>query len=136
MILKETKSGTCLTSSHLKWDKMLDDHSWFLPHNTCQELVLIEACKRGDPLAQLRVYKSYRKQMFEISYSLVCNSHTANEIVRESFMVAFEKTVAIKRQVDFISFLSSLVEEKSVESRNRSNTRVPGLATDRMLQKK
>jgi RNA polymerase sigma-70 factor (ECF subfamily) len=96
---------------------------------------LIEACKKGDPGAQLQVYKSYYKQMFNISYDLVGNSCEADAIVRESFMLTFGKTGAFKEPADFFSRLKWLVEDRSVETWRRNNVPLPGLVTDRVLVK-
>lgn len=94
---------------------------------------LIEACKKGDPGAQLQVYKSYYKQMFNISYNLSGDAVIADEIVKESFMSVFGKAGTINGLTDFISRLSWLVEDKSVETWRRNNVQTSGLVTEKLL---
>lgn len=96
---------------------------------------LIEACRKGDPKAQLQVYKSNYRQMFNISYNLVGNTVTADEIVKESFMIVFEKVNAFRGLADFTIWLKGVVEDRSVETWRRVNISEPGLVTDRALVK-
>lgn len=96
---------------------------------------LFEACKKGDPRAQLQVYKSYYRQMFNISYGLVRNAGDADEIVKESFMLVFGKTGAFQGLAEFIARLKWYVENRSVETWRKNNVPSPGLVTDRVLVK-
>lgn len=115
------------SASHEKWEKVTLDYL-SRPEND-----LIEACKKGDMKAQLQVYKSYYKQMFNFSFKVVGNACDADEIVRESFMIVFGSTGDFKGMTDFISRLKGLVESRSSETWRKKNVSSPGLTTDRPL---
>jgi RNA polymerase sigma-70 factor (ECF subfamily) len=94
---------------------------------------LIEACRKGDPKAQLQVYKLFFSQMLGISLKLVNDADAAGEIVREAFFTVFDRKDAYKEQSDFISRLKKLVEDRSVETWRRNNVPFPNLKTDKIL---
>lgn len=97
-------------------------------------MYLIEACRKGDPAAQLQVYKLYFRQMYNVSIKLVSNAEAADEIVRESFMNVFDGISAYRGQADFITWLEKLVKERSMETWKRNNVPFPGLKTDKILE--
>lgn len=96
---------------------------------------LIESCKRKDPKAQLQVYKIYYRQMFNISYTLVGNVDAATKIVRECFIMFFDKIPAFQGLADSGLWLKGLVEDKSVETWRRNNISSP-IMTNKMLVSK
>jgi RNA polymerase sigma-70 factor (ECF subfamily) len=100
---------------------------------TINNMYLIDACKEGDKIAQLQIYKLYYDKMFNISIRLVQNAITADEIVRESFIGIFDKLHYFKAQADLISLIRKQVEERSAEAWKRNNVSFPGLVTDRLL---
>lgn len=51
---------------------------------------LIEACKRNDLKAQMRVYTLYKDMLYNVSLRIVKNEHDAQDIVHDTFIKAFK----------------------------------------------
>jgi hypothetical protein len=85
---------------------------------------LLESCKTGDPKAQLQIYKQYYKIMFNISLNIVNDREKAEEIMQESFLLAFEKIYSFSGRTSFIKWLIMMVQDLSIESWRRQN--IPG----------
>lgn len=98
-------------------------------------IYLLEACKNGDPKAQLQVYKIYFRQMFNISFSLVRNADAADEVVNESFLVVFDKISSHKVSTDFLTLLTKHVQDRSIETWRKSNVPFPGFIAEKILVK-
>ncbi len=78
--------------------------------------ILIEACRRGEPKAQFRIYKMYYRAMYNISLGIVKDPDEAEDIMQESFLSAFEKIGSWKGEVSFGAWLKSIVQNRSVDS--------------------
>jgi DNA-directed RNA polymerase specialized sigma24 family protein len=87
---------------------------------------LIEACKKGDPKAQFQFYKLYNKAMYEISLNIVNDPFKAENIMQESFFVAFEKIGFFSDSVGFIDWFKTFVRNRSNDSsRNKHKLDFP-----------
>lgn len=84
---------------------------------------LIEACKKGDQKAQFQIYKLYYKAMYNISFRIVNDLIEAEDIMQESFMVAFEKMGTYSGTVSFGAWLKKIVQNRSIDSW-RKNSKV------------
>lgn len=76
---------------------------------------LIEGCRKSNRKAQLRVYELYHKAMFNTSYRIVNNMAEAEDIMQESFIVAFKKIESYQGTGTFGSWLKRIVINKSLD---------------------
>jgi RNA polymerase sigma factor (sigma-70 family) len=81
---------------------------------------LIDACRKGDPKAQFRIYKLYYKAMYNISLRIVNNTMEAEDIMQESFLAAFEGISKYSGTVSFGAWLKSIVQNRSIDSLRKS----------------
>jgi RNA polymerase sigma-70 factor (ECF subfamily) len=66
---------------------------------------LIEACRRGDHKAMLKVYKIYYKPVFRSCLSVVRDPAVAEDMMQESFLTAFENLGSYSKNISFIEWL-------------------------------
>ena len=66
---------------------------------------LIEACRKGDHKAQLQVYKLYYKSIYNICLRIVNDPVTAEELMHESFLTAFENISSYSGDINFSTWL-------------------------------
>ena len=76
---------------------------------------LIEDCKRMDQKAQFQIYKLYYKAMYNTSLKIVNNPVEAEDIMQESFLVAFEQIGTYSGNVSFGAWLKSIVQNRSID---------------------
>ena len=77
---------------------------------------LIEDCKRMNHKAQFQIYKLYYKAMYKTSLRIVNDPMEAEEIMQESFLVAFEQIGTYTGNVSFGTWLKSIVQNQSIDS--------------------
>jgi RNA polymerase sigma factor (sigma-70 family) len=77
---------------------------------------LIEDCKRMDQKAQFQIYKLYYKAMYNTSLGIVNDPMEAEDIMQESFLVAFEQISTYSENVSFSAWLKSIVQNRSIEN--------------------
>ena len=77
---------------------------------------LIEDCKRMDQKAQFQIYKLYYKAMYNTSLRIVSDPMEAEDIMQESFLVAFEQIGTYSGNVSFDAWLRSIVQNRSIAS--------------------
>jgi RNA polymerase sigma factor (sigma-70 family) len=83
---------------------------------------LIEDCKRMDQKAQFQIYKLYYRAMYNTSLRIVNDPIEAEDIMQESFLVAFEQIGTYSGNVTFGAWLKSIVQNRSINSwRKNSN---------------
>jgi RNA polymerase sigma factor (sigma-70 family) len=97
--------------------KVTDQQEQFL--NLHQDL--IDGCKRNDQRAQFQVYKLYYKAMYNSSLRIVHDTMEAEDIMQESFLVAFEKINFYSGKVSFGSWLKKIVQNRSIDYLNKKN---------------
>ena len=76
---------------------------------------LIEDCKRRDQKAQFQIYKLYYKAMYNTSLGIVNDPMEAEDIMQESFLVAFEQIDTYSGNVTFNAWLKSIVQNRSID---------------------
>ena len=52
---------------------------------------LVNLCKSGNQSAQLEIYNRYYKAMYNASFRIVKNNFEAEDIMQNSFLMAFSK---------------------------------------------
>lgn len=75
---------------------------------------LIELCKSSNQAAQLEIYNRYYKAMYNTSLRIVKNSYEAEDIMQDSFLMAFRKLDNLKEVSTFGSWLKRIVINNSV----------------------
>ncbi len=82
---------------------------------------LLQHCKNGKQSAQFEIYKLYYKAMFNTSLRILKNSFEAEDVMQESFLVAFTKLGTFKGEVTFGSWLKRIVINKSISQLRKNN---------------
>ena len=82
---------------------------------------LLERCKNGEPGAQFEVYKRYYKAMYNTSLRILKDSFEAEDVMQESFLVAFTKLGTFKGEVAFGAWLKRIVINRSLTQLKKNN---------------
>lgn len=73
---------------------------------------LLQQCKIGEQSAQLEIYKLYYKAMYNTALRILKNSFDAEDMMQESFLIAFTKLNTFKGEVTFGAWLKRIVINK------------------------
>ncbi len=73
---------------------------------------LLERCKKGDKKAQLEIYKSYCKAMYNVAFRIVKDEFEAEDMMQEAFLAVFTKLAMYKGEVAFGAWLKRIVINK------------------------
>jgi DNA-directed RNA polymerase specialized sigma24 family protein len=76
---------------------------------------LIEDCKRMDQKAQFQIYKLYYKTMYKASLRIVDDPMEAEDIMQESFLVAFEQINTYSGNISFGAWLKNILQNLSTD---------------------
>lgn len=76
---------------------------------------LINACKKNERRAQLKIYKQYAKAMYNVSYNMVHNATEAEDLMQEAFISAFHKISTYKGEVTFGAWLKRITINKCLD---------------------
>jgi len=76
---------------------------------TAYQNELIEACKSGDHKAQLQVYKMHYKSIYALCLLIVNDPAKAEDLMHESFLMAFENISSYRGNVSFSTWLSNYI---------------------------
>lgn len=82
---------------------------------------LLQQCKLGVQSAQLEIYKRYYKAMYNTSLRILNNSYEAEDVMQESFLVAFTKLSTFKGEVAFGAWLKRIVINRSLTQLKKNN---------------
>jgi len=82
---------------------------------------LLQKCKKGEQSAQCEIYKLYYKAMYNTSLRILKNSFEAEDVMQESFLIAFTKLSTFKGEVTFGSWLKRIVINKSITQIRKHN---------------
>lgn len=89
---------------------------------------LIERCKKADKSAQFELYKRYYKAMYNTAYRILNDSFEAEDIMQESFLIAYTKLGTFKAEnkegkndVTFGAWLKRIVINKSLTQVKKLN---------------
>jgi DNA-directed RNA polymerase specialized sigma24 family protein len=72
---------------------------------------LIQRCMSGDHSAQLQVYKLYYKPVFRTCMQIVNDPVVAEELMQESFLLAFEHINAYIGDISFTSWINRFIND-------------------------
>ncbi|WP_093871018.1 RNA polymerase sigma factor [Tenacibaculum sp. MAR_2010_89] len=82
---------------------------------------LIERCKKKDNNAQMQVYKSYYKAMYNTAFRILKDEFEAEDLMQEAFLTAFTKLHTFKGEVAFGAWLKRIVINKSLTQLKKNN---------------
>lgn len=86
---------------------------------------LIEECKNMDQKAQFQIYKMYYKAMLNTIHIIVNDPLEAEEIIQESFLVAFERISTYIGSESFDAWLDSIVQNQLKAIRRNNRFEIP-----------
>jgi len=75
---------------------------------------LVTLCKTGNQSAQLEIYNRYYKAMYNASIRIVKNNFEAEDIMQDSFLMAFTKLENLKNAATFGPWLKRIVINNSI----------------------
>ncbi len=75
---------------------------------------LLQLCLEGKPSAQLEIYNSYYKAMYNTALRIVKHTAEAEDVMQESFLNAFMKLHTFKGEVTFGAWLKRIVVNNSI----------------------
>jgi RNA polymerase sigma factor (sigma-70 family) len=81
---------------------------------------LIQLCISGNQSAQLEIYNRYYKAMYNTSLRIVKNSFEAEDIMQDSFLMAFTKLKTLKETRMFEAWLKKIVINTSIHHYNKN----------------
>lgn len=89
------------------------------PVTTIQTAVVRKACK-GDADAQAWLYQQYSRSMFNICTRMTGNRTDAEDILQESFIIAFRSLHQLKEEVQFGGWLKRIVVNECIRHSKKS----------------
>lgn len=70
---------------------------------------LIQSCKKGNQIAQMKVYDSYCQAMYTIAYRYLKNEEDAKDAMQEGFLKAFLNIDNYRPEATFGSWLKRII---------------------------
>jgi RNA polymerase sigma-70 factor (ECF subfamily) len=69
---------------------------------------------KGDTNARATLYRQYSRAMFNICFRMLSNRENAEDILQESFIIAFNKIHQLKEEVNFGGWLKKIVVSECI----------------------
>jgi RNA polymerase sigma-70 factor (ECF subfamily) len=98
-----------------------------LPNTNIHISDLIDRCLKGERNAQFELYNRYYRAMYNSAYRIMNNAMEAEDIMQESFLVAFQKLDTFKRKskydeeiIPLGSWLKRIVINNSINQLRRN----------------
>lgn len=92
--------------------------------------ILIEGLRKGDQKAQLQVYKICYRQIFGICLNLKSDPAAAEDLMHESFLLAFENIGNYSGDISFTSWTINYIKDACQKLENclmpGSRSSIPG----------
>jgi RNA polymerase sigma factor (sigma-70 family) len=85
---------------------------------------LLEACKKGDSRAQMKIYRLYYKPMYHVSLRIIGDRMEAEDVMQEAFLVAFKNIGSIDLNVSFGGWLKRIVVNRSLDALRKRKPQV------------
>lgn len=79
------------------------------------ETHLIDQCRNNDSRAQMKLYDSYCKAMFNTAYNFVKDDAIAQDVMQEAFIKAFKKIETFTGEATFGAWLKRIVINQSLD---------------------
>jgi RNA polymerase sigma factor (sigma-70 family) len=95
---------------------------------------LIAMCKRGDPVAYTGLYEQHSAAVYSTILRLVAHTGEAEDILQESFVVAFQKINDFKNTGGFRAWVKRIAINKSVDVMRRRKIKYVELETGQMRE--
>jgi len=76
---------------------------------------LLDRCMTSDQRAQFEIYRLYYKSMYNSSLRIVRVPEEAEDIMQESFLIAFQKLKTYSGEVSFGAWLKKIVINRSLD---------------------
>jgi len=92
-----------------------------LQHTNQHTSELLLRCKDGEQSAQFEIYKCYYRAMYNTALRILNNSFEAEDMMQESFLIAFTKLSTFKGEVTFGSWLKRIVINKCLTQLKKNN---------------
>lgn len=83
---------------------------------------VIDACKKGDTIAQYTLYNQYSKAMYNLAYRMMNNREDAEDILQESFADAFRKLASFRFESSFGAWLKTIIINRSINKLKKKKT--------------
>jgi RNA polymerase sigma factor (sigma-70 family) len=77
---------------------------------------LLEACKKNDTRAQMKIYQLYYKPMYHVSLRILGDTMEAEDVMQEAFLVAFRNIRSMDVNVSFGGWLKRIVINRSLDA--------------------
>ncbi|WP_299115889.1 sigma-70 family RNA polymerase sigma factor [uncultured Winogradskyella sp.] len=78
--------------------------------------LLIQACKKGNQVAQMQVYDNYCKAMFTIAYRYLNDKESAKDAMQEGFLKAFTNIESYQPNATFGAWLKRIVINQCLDT--------------------
>ncbi len=85
---------------------------------------LLDACRRGDPKAQMKIYRLYYKPMYHVSLRILGDTMEAEDVMQEAFLVAFRNIGSVDLNVSFGGWLKRIVVNRSLDALRKRKPQV------------
>ena len=92
-----------------------------MQHTNQHTSELLLRCKDGEQSAQFEIYKCYYRAMYNTALRILNNSFEAEDMMQESFLIAFTKLSTFKGEVTFGSWLKRIVINKCLTQLKKNN---------------
>ena len=79
------------------------------------ETHLIDQCRNNDRRAQMKLYDSYCKAMFNTAFNFVKDDAVAQDVMQEAFIKAFKKIETYTGEATFGAWLKRIVINQSLD---------------------
>lgn len=75
---------------------------------------VIEACKKGNRLAQYTLYNQYSRAMYNLAFRMMNNKEDAEDMLQDAFTDAFAKLGTFRYESTFGAWLKSILINKCI----------------------
>lgn len=76
---------------------------------------IIDQCKRGKHIAQMRLYETFYKRVYNVCYRVLYDSLEAEDAMQESFLKAFSNIATYNETVPFEAWLVRIAVNTSID---------------------
>ncbi len=83
------------------------------------DISVIEACKKGNRLAQYTLYNKYAKAMYNLAYRMMNNKEDAEDMLQDAFTDAFDRLHSFRMESTFGAWLKTIVINKCINQLKR-----------------
>ena len=85
---------------------------------------VIEACKKGNRLAQYTLYNQYSKAMYNLAYRMMNNKEDAEDMLQDAFTDAFTKLGTYRQESTFGAWLKTILINKCINQLRKKKVEI------------